>query len=118
MIKEELQTVDCEQRQTDRFKENYNTDCWHFRDEAGINQAVTRDVGATICEAFGAYSDGEFARAVDLLNPARYKVLRIGGSNAQVRDLGKDLLENCGLVGVNNLIADMRSLIRLGALQS
>lgn len=54
------------------------------RNCGGINRDITRDVGATICEAFTAYSEGEFAKAVDLLNPVRYKVLRIGGSNAQV----------------------------------
>ncbi|KAK2165466.1 hypothetical protein NP493_1363g00045 [Ridgeia piscesae] len=36
-----------------------------------------------------AYSDGEFAKAVDFLNPVRYKVLRIGGSNAQMSVTGR-----------------------------
>ena len=55
-----------------------------YRNCEGFNQDVSRDVGAAICEAFAAYNDGEFAKAVDLLNPVRFKVLRIGGSNAQV----------------------------------
>ena len=66
-----------------------------YRNCEGINQDVSKDVGATICEAFAAYSDGEFAKAVDLLNPVRFKVLRIGGSNAQVSvsgHVGRDKL--------------------------
>ncbi len=37
-----------------------------------------------MCEAFIAYDDGDFAKATDLLYPIRYKVVTIGGSNAQV----------------------------------
>jgi len=37
-----------------------------------------------ICEAFVAYDDGNYGNAVDLLYPVRYKVWKIGGSNAQV----------------------------------
>ncbi|KAK2172387.1 hypothetical protein NP493_966g00006 [Ridgeia piscesae] len=60
------------------------------------NSDISRDVGVTICEAFAAYSDGEFAKAVDLLNPIRYKVCRIGGSNAQ-RDIFNLFLINATL---------------------
>ena len=31
-----------------------------------------------------AYNDGDFAAAVDLFAPIRYKVVNIGGSHAQV----------------------------------
>ena len=57
-------------------------DC--YRCCKGDNRDVSKDVGVTICEAFAAYSDGEFGKGVDLFNPVRYKVERIGGSNAQV----------------------------------
>ena len=43
-----------------------------------------KEVGLPICDAFIAFNDGNFAKAVDLLYPIKYKVVRIGGSNAQV----------------------------------
>ncbi|XP_041361295.1 tetratricopeptide repeat protein 38-like isoform X2 [Gigantopelta aegis] len=56
------------------------------REGKGTNHDVTRDVGHKLCQSFVAYSDGDFAKAVDLLYPIRYNVIRIGGSHAQ-RDL-------------------------------
>ncbi|XP_041361213.1 tetratricopeptide repeat protein 38-like [Gigantopelta aegis] len=53
------------------------------REGKGTNQEVTRVVGQKLCESFVAYSDGDFAKAVDLLHPIRYNVIRIGGSHAQ-----------------------------------
>lgn len=47
---------------------------------------ITKEVGLPICEAFVAYDEGDYARAVDILYPLRYKVISIGGSHAQ-RDL-------------------------------
>ena len=37
-----------------------------------------------ICEAFVAYNDGDYARVVDIMCPVRYKIVKIGGSHAQV----------------------------------
>ena len=42
------------------------------------------DVGRPLCKAFVAYKDGDYATAVDLLNPLRYRIITIGGSHAQV----------------------------------
>ncbi|XP_067666237.1 tetratricopeptide repeat protein 38-like isoform X2 [Haliotis asinina] len=52
----------------------------------GTNQVVTEEVGLTLCEAFVAYKDDDFAKAVDLLKPIRYNIIKIGGSHAQ-RDI-------------------------------
>lgn len=41
----------------------------------------------TLMEALVAYDGGEYAKAVDLLLPVRYKIVTIGGSNAQVGHL-------------------------------
>ncbi|XP_035670026.1 tetratricopeptide repeat protein 38-like [Branchiostoma floridae] len=50
----------------------------------GTQSDVAKNVGVAMCEAFLAYDEGDFARAVDLLAPLRYQVVTIGGSNAQV----------------------------------
>lgn len=52
----------------------------------GDQVEITKTVGLAVCEAFVAYKDGDFAKAVDLLYPLRYKIISIGGSHAQ-RDL-------------------------------
>ncbi|XP_052252233.1 tetratricopeptide repeat protein 38-like isoform X2 [Dreissena polymorpha] len=52
-------------------------------DNKGDQVNVTREVGLAICEAFVAYHEGQFDRAVDILFPVRYKVWKIGGSHAQ-----------------------------------
>lgn len=52
----------------------------------GDQVKITRKVGLQICEAFIAFHDGDHARAVDILYPLRYKIVKIGGSHAQ-RDL-------------------------------
>ncbi len=37
-----------------------------------------------MCQAFAAYSEGDYAKAVDLMSPVRYHIKDVGGSNAQV----------------------------------
>ncbi|EDO30169.1 predicted protein, partial [Nematostella vectensis] len=54
------------------------------RDGKGHNREVSRDVGVAICEAFEMADKGDFAGAVELLKPVRYRIVNIGGSNAQV----------------------------------
>ena len=55
-----------------------------FREGRGTQHDIFKDVGQQLCEAFVAYNDGDFAKATDLLLPIRYKIVTIGGSNAQV----------------------------------
>ncbi|CAL1541985.1 unnamed protein product [Lymnaea stagnalis] len=57
-----------------------------IREGRGTNAEVTTHVGEKLFKAFIAYNDGDYAAAVDLVRPIRYKVVRIGGSHAQ-RDL-------------------------------
>ncbi|KAK7489432.1 hypothetical protein BaRGS_00019376 [Batillaria attramentaria] len=56
------------------------------RNGQGTNHDIMADVGHVLCKAFIAYNEGDYATAVDLLHPIRYKVITIGGSHAQ-RDL-------------------------------
>ncbi|CAG5126771.1 unnamed protein product, partial [Candidula unifasciata] len=58
----------------------------YIREEQGTNKDVTAEVGEVLLKAFVAYNDGDYAAAVDYVNPVRYKVHLIGGSHAQ-RDL-------------------------------
>ncbi|XP_005104787.1 tetratricopeptide repeat protein 38 [Aplysia californica] len=57
-----------------------------IKEGQGTNRDVMANVGEALLKAFISYSDDDFAAAVDLVNPVRYKVVEIGGSNAQ-RDL-------------------------------
>lgn len=54
-----------------------------IRDGSGTNWEISKDVGLAICEAFEQADKGKFDNAVEILKPARYKVVTIGGSNAQ-----------------------------------
>ncbi|MGO8799720.1 MAG: tetratricopeptide repeat protein [Roseiarcus sp.] len=52
----------------------------------GDNREITVDVGRRLVDGALAFAEGDYARAVQSILPARYKVIRIGGSHAQ-RDL-------------------------------
>lgn len=58
----------------------------YVRDGSGTNCEVSREVGLAICEAFEQVDKGNFDKAVEMLKPLRYKIVNIGGSNAQ-RDI-------------------------------
>ncbi|XP_078331761.1 tetratricopeptide repeat protein 38-like isoform X2 [Crassostrea virginica] len=57
----------------------------------GDNQRIAQEVGVPLCDALVAYDAGDFATAVSLVNPLRYKIINIGGSHAQ-RDLFNQFL--------------------------
>ncbi|XP_069759698.1 tetratricopeptide repeat protein 38 [Narcine bancroftii] len=63
---------------------------------------IGKDLGLPILEAITEFANGNYSRTVDLLNPVRYQVRKIGGSNAQ-RDLFNLLLINAGLKSDNKL---------------
>ena len=46
---------------------------------------MTRDIGAQMMSAFVAYDEGHYADCVALMKPLKYDILKIGGSNAEVR---------------------------------
>lgn len=54
--------------------------------EPGDNQQhqVAGSVAIPMCQAMMAYDQGNYSQAVDLLYPLRYRVVDIGGSDAQV----------------------------------
>lgn len=37
-----------------------------------------------MCEGIVAFEDGDYSKAVELLYPIRYEMIKIGGSDAQV----------------------------------
>lgn len=37
-----------------------------------------------MCEGIVAFEDGDYSKAVELLYPIRYEIIKIGGSDAQV----------------------------------
>ncbi|XP_072340727.1 tetratricopeptide repeat protein 38 isoform X2 [Scyliorhinus torazame] len=57
---------------------------------------LARDLGLPICQAITEFANGNYSRTVDLLNPIRYQVQNIGGSNAQ-RDIFDLLLIHAAL---------------------
>lgn len=55
--------------------------------EPGENEQHQRagPIGIPMCKAFIEYDQGNYSNAVELLYPLRYKIVDIGGSDAQVR---------------------------------
>lgn len=62
----------------------------------GYNCDVTTEVGLALCEALVSYDNGDFAKAVDLVSPVRYQVIKIGGSHAQ-RDIFNQFVIHCAM---------------------
>ncbi|XP_019617880.1 PREDICTED: tetratricopeptide repeat protein 38-like [Branchiostoma belcheri] len=56
----------------------------NFVSEEGSQSVVAKEVGVPVCEALVAYDEGDYARAVDLMAPVRYRIGSIGGSKAQM----------------------------------
>lgn len=48
---------------------------------------LAQDVGLPLCQAFVEAENGNPDRALELLLPIRYRIVQIGGSNAQVSHL-------------------------------
>ncbi|XP_077990624.1 tetratricopeptide repeat protein 38-like [Glandiceps talaboti] len=82
-----------QKEETEKLMESIKT---FVSEQSGSQRKIFQEVGMSICEAFQAYNDGDFAKAVELFLPIRYKVWRIGGSNAQ-RDLFNLFLINAAL---------------------
>ncbi|XP_076333010.1 tetratricopeptide repeat protein 38-like isoform X3 [Tachypleus tridentatus] len=76
---------------------NLMSSCDEFiRENKGSYCNVHADVRSKIIEALQAYHDGCYNKVVSLLYPIRYKIVQIGGSNAQ-RDLFNLLLIHAAL---------------------
>jgi hypothetical protein len=59
---------------------------WTVDNAAGVNAAMTRDVGLPLCRAIQAFGRGRYAEAAAQIEPVRDVAHRFGGSHAQ-RDL-------------------------------
>lgn len=57
---------------------------WRRDSETWDNKSIAKEVGIPLCEGILAFENGEYHRAVEILYPLRYNVIKIGGSNAQV----------------------------------
>ncbi|CAJ1057198.1 tetratricopeptide repeat protein 38 [Xyrichtys novacula] len=57
-------------------------------------------VGVSMCEAMVEYDQGNYNQAVELLYPLRYKIVNIGGSDAQ-RDIFNQLLIHAAMKSEN-----------------
>jgi hypothetical protein len=60
---------------------------------AGTNAELTREVGIPACRAIAAFGRGDYATAVELLEPLRLVAYRFGGSHAQRDVLALTLVE-------------------------
>ncbi|XP_053440852.1 tetratricopeptide repeat protein 38 isoform X2 [Nycticebus coucang] len=74
------------------------TTLWAASESPGENcqHFLARDVGLPLCQALVEAEDGNFDRVVELLLPIRYRIVQIGGSNAQ-RDVFNQLLIHAAL---------------------
>ncbi|MEQ2310819.1 Tetratricopeptide repeat protein 38 [Ameca splendens] len=70
--------------------------------EPGDNQQhhLARTVGIPMCQAMMEYNQGNYSQAVALLYPLRYRMVDIGGSDAQ-RDLFNQLLIHAAIKSEN-----------------
>ncbi|XP_047209705.1 tetratricopeptide repeat protein 38 [Girardinichthys multiradiatus] len=70
--------------------------------EPGDNQQhqLARTVGIPMCQAMMEYNQGNYSQAVALLYPLRYRMVDIGGSDAQ-RDLFNQLLIHAAMKSEN-----------------
>lgn len=67
-----------------------------LRNGLGNNHKVLDSAGISLMEAMIAYNSGDYQQCVHLLYPLRYKLLSVGGSNAQ-RDVFNLLLIHAAL---------------------
>ncbi|XP_037306443.1 tetratricopeptide repeat protein 38 [Pungitius pungitius] len=70
--------------------------------EPGDNQQhhLAASLGVSVCEAMMEYDQGNYDRTVDLLYPLRYRVVEMGGSDAQ-RDIFNQLLIHAAIKSEN-----------------
>lgn len=58
--------------------------------EENCQHQLVKDVGLPLCQALVEAENGNPDRALELLLPIRYQIVRIGGSNAQVSQLYRE----------------------------
>ncbi|XP_048732566.2 tetratricopeptide repeat protein 38-like isoform X2 [Ostrea edulis] len=68
--------------------------------EVWDTKIIAKEVGIPLCEGILAFENGEYDRAVEILYPLRYDVIRIGGSHAQ-RDVFNHILIHATLKSSN-----------------
>lgn len=64
---------------------------------------ILADAAIPVAEAVGAYAEGDYGRAVDLLMPVRYRLLPLGGSWAQRDVFTRLLIESATRAGRTRL---------------
>ncbi|XP_046841168.1 tetratricopeptide repeat protein 38-like [Xenia sp. Carnegie-2017] len=68
----------------------------YMQEREGNNRDVCDEVGLKMCEAFEYFDKEDYEKSTDLLAPLRYKIVKIGGSNAQ-RDIFNQFLIHSAL---------------------
>lgn len=59
--------------------------CFSLRDpEQNYQHQLAEGLGLPMCQALLEYDEGNYSRTVELLQPIRYRMSAIGGSDAQV----------------------------------
>jgi tetratricopeptide (TPR) repeat protein len=66
---------------------------WTVKHGAGTNAMMTRDVGLPVCLGIQAFGRGQYAEAIDHIEPVRDIASRFGGSHAQRDALTLTLIE-------------------------
>uniref|UniRef100_A0A8C4HHU5 Tetratricopeptide repeat protein 38 n=1 Tax=Dicentrarchus labrax TaxID=13489 RepID=A0A8C4HHU5_DICLA len=81
--------------------------------EPGDNQQhqLAGTVGVPMCQAMMEYNQGSYDRAVELLHPLRYRMVDIGGSDAQ-RDVFNQLLIHAAMKSENKHHQKLGSLFQ------
>uniref|UniRef100_A0A8C3A5Y3 Tetratricopeptide repeat protein 38 n=1 Tax=Cyclopterus lumpus TaxID=8103 RepID=A0A8C3A5Y3_CYCLU len=85
--------------------------------EPGDNQQhqLARTTGVSMCQALMEYDQGHYDRTVELLYPLRYRVVNIGGSDAQ-RDVFNQLLIHAAVKSENKCLLMERDAMRPNSL--
>uniref|UniRef100_A0A8D0D2X6 Tetratricopeptide repeat protein 38 n=1 Tax=Sander lucioperca TaxID=283035 RepID=A0A8D0D2X6_SANLU len=81
--------------------------------EPGDNQQhqLAGTIGVPMCQAIMEYDQGNYNRSVELLYPLRYRVVEIGGSDAQ-RDIFNQLLIHAAMKSENKCLLVERDAMR------
>lgn len=66
-----------------------------LRERVSQGKVAAGEVAPVLCEAIGAFAAGAYGRSVDLLEPLREQVVRVGGSNAQRQVFEDTLIVAC-----------------------
>nr|XP_057920111.1 tetratricopeptide repeat protein 38-like isoform X2 [Doryrhamphus excisus] len=77
---------------------------------SNYNHELAGSVGMPLCQALMEYQGGNYSETVELMYPIRYRIVELGGSNAQ-RDVFYQLLIHAALKSENTHHQKLGSLV-------